>query len=199
MYLSFVGPYYVPGHSPWDIGGVVGIRRFLERVFKMCQNVTPKEISDEQTLALLHRTIKKVGEDIEAFKFNTAVSQMMIFVNHAEKKTISKTHLELFLKILAPFAPHLSEELWEKLGNKTSVHLENWPQFNKDFLQENEYTLIVQVDGKTRDSILLPLYTKEEEVERLALSRPTVVRFMERKQIKKVIHVRGRLINIVTK
>src|SRR5690606_19822443 len=127
MYLAFMGPYGEVVNYPWDMGGIAGLRRFLERVYGLGEHLIDNE--PDETTSLIHKTIKKVTGDIEEFKFNTAVSAMMIFINQAEKTGLSKGSQEAFLKTLAPFAPHLTEEIWANLGNEESIHLSDFPDF----------------------------------------------------------------------
>jgi len=186
LYEMFMGPY---GEAiPWDTKGVVGVKRFLEKVWNLKDGA---EDSDEK---LLHKTIKGITEDINNFKFNTAISKMMIFVNKAGN--LSKNSFEKFLKILSPFAPHIAEELWEKLGHEKSITLEKWPAYDKDLAKDEEIQLIIQVNGKVRDKILVSAGISEDEAKEYALSSENVKKYMEGKKIKKFIFT-GKLVNIV--
>jgi leucyl-tRNA synthetase len=128
MYLAFIGPFNEPGNYPWDPNGVVGIRRFLDRVWRLQNNIT--ESTDEKLVSELHQTIKKVGEDIDRLKLNTAISAMMTFVNKAEKSEgISLSDYYFLIQILASFAPHMCEELWMK-NHDTSVHVSEFPEYD---------------------------------------------------------------------
>jgi len=149
-------------------------------------------------VSLLHRTIKKVSEDIEAMRFNTAVSAMMVLVNEMEKsQNISREQYEVLLRLLAPFAPHISEELWLSLGHKKSIHLEPWPVFDAGIAVAESFTLVVQVNGKVRSNILIEGEITEEEARSRALSLPEVIKWLDGKEVKKVIYVKGRIINVV--
>jgi len=197
VYEMFMGPFEQA--IPWDEKGVVGVFRFLERVWKLSEKVAngKNKISGEAE-RILHKTIKKVGEDIEAMKFNTAVSQLMILTNAmADEKTISRAAWHDFLKILAPFAPHIAEELWEKLGNKKSVHLAEWPKYNPAMILEEEIDLIIQVNGKMRDSVKVKADIGEEEAKEVAVESEKIKKWIEGQKIKKIIFVKGRLVNIV--
>lgn len=194
MYLGFIGPYNIPGNYPWDIGGVVGIRRFLERVVDVCENVG--ENTSENVLIELHKTIKKVGEDIESFKFNTAISQLMILLNTIQEGKISKGDIQTLLKILAPFAPHLMEELWEKTEKDTSIHLEEWPGYDESRLISDTVSIVVQINGKTRGSVDVSYGSNEEKVLNIVQSDKNISIWIKG-DIKKVVYVENRLISLV--
>jgi len=201
MYLCFMGEYSQGG--PWNPTGILGIKRFLDRIYakffslrEMSRRDTILK-SEEKNQRLLHPTIKKVGEDIENLRFNTAISALMILFNATEKTTISKNTAEIFLKLLAPFAPHFAEELWTALGNKKSIHLETWPKYNPKFIEAEEYDMVIQINGKMRDKIKIPKTLERLEIEKLVLARDIVRKYIESKEIKKIIFVPNRLINIV--
>ena len=148
----------------------------------------------------LNRLIKKVGEDIESFDFNTAISQFMIFVNFVYKSgEISKKHLETFLKILNPFAPHITNEIWEKLGHKDLIEKEKWPEVDVLLLSEDKITYVVQVNGKVRANISADSSASEDEVVDLAKQDTKAAKYLDGKEIIKQIFVEGRLINFVVK
>jgi predicted alpha/beta hydrolase family esterase len=195
VYEMFMGPFEQA--IPWDEKGVVGVYRFLERVWKLQEKlkVTVKNLKLER---LLHQTIKKVSEDIEAMKFNTAVSALMILVNGmAAQENLPVTGYQLFITLLAPFAPHLAEELWEKLGNKKSVHLTEWPKYDPVLIIEEEIDLVVQVNGKVRDTIRVKADISEEEAKKVATESEKIKKWIEGQKVKKIIFAKGRLINIV--
>jgi leucyl-tRNA synthetase len=192
LYEMFMGDFEQA--KPWSTTGIVGLRRFLERVWKL-------QIGDAETppkvRALLHKTIRKVGEDIENFKFNTAVSAMMIFVNEAEGTPLSRPDYEAFLKILAPFAPHAAEELWEALGHATFIAQAPWPAYDAALTVDSEIEIALQVTGKVKDRIVVPADADDAELERLALQNPKVMAALEGRTVKQVIVVKRRLVNIV--
>jgi len=207
LYEMFMGP--LEAIKPWNMQGVEGVYRFLQRTWRMMiDNETGKvsqgvmggeKDADEETLRLLHQTIKKVTYDIENFSFNTAISAMMIFVNHLSKKEIRpKEIVEKFLLILAPFAPHIAEELWQLLGHTESLAYETWPEYNPDLVKEKEIELAVQVNGKIKDRIVIAADAGEEQIEQEALASERVVAAMAGKTPRKVIVVKSRLVNIVT-
>jgi leucyl-tRNA synthetase len=194
LYLAFMGPYEGSNY-PWDMGGLAGVRRFLERVYGLAERLSEKE--PEAVTRRLHQTIKKVGEDIIALKFNTAISAMMIFVNLAEKEGVSKKTLSTFITVLAPFAPHLTEELWERLGMVSSVHLEAFPDFDPKLALEREVTIGVQINGKLRGSITLAPEASEKEAVAAARAAAELAARLEAVEVKKVVYVPGRILNFI--
>ncbi len=194
-YLAFIGPYNEPGHYPWNPDGVVSIRKFLERVYSLKDAIKEEELSELEKL--LHKTIKKVREDAERLKFNTAISAMMVFAREAQKG-INKSQLESFVKLLAPFAPHLAEELWqEALGKSESVHLQEFPQYDENLAKDDSVKIGVQINGKVRAEIEISPDATEDEVKDLALSNEKIQRHLQDKEIKKFIYVPGKIVNIV--
>ena len=197
MYLCFMGEYSNGG--PWNPTGILGIKRFLDRIWFYYYKVfAGGQIQNTNFQRLLHQTIKKVGEGIENFRFNTAISSLMILFNEIEKENISKDIAKIFLKLLAPLAPHFAEELWTTLGNKKSIHLKAWPQFDPKLVEESEYELVIQINGKMRDKILASKSLKQPEIEKLVLERELVKKYIEGKSVKKIIFIPNRLINVVT-
>lgn len=206
MYLAFIGPYNEVGAYPWDPKGIMGIRRFIEKVWRLFENSKFKNQNaklqskiQNDAEKLLHKTIKKVTEDIEAFKFNTAISALMVLTNEmgSRKQEAGIRELETFLKLLAPFAPHITEELWHQLEHKTSIHKEPWPQYDKKLVKEELVNLPVQINGKLRSTIKLAADASEEEARELASKDKNVAKHLAGKTIKKVIYVKGKIINFV--
>ena len=201
MYLCFMSEYSQGG--PWNSKGILGIKRFLDRIyakFLSLRDISRRETilkTDDNFQRLLHQTINKVGDDIDNFRFNTAISALMILFNAIEKITISRKTVEVFLKLLSPFAPHFTEELWSVLGNRKSVHIEVWPEYDAKLIEEEEYELIIQINGKMRDKIRIPKNLERPEIEKLVLKREVVVKHIGSAQIKKIIFVPQRLANIV--
>lgn len=193
MYLAFMGPYGVTSNYPWDPNGVVGIRRFLERTWRMQEKLGKH--SSKELISLLHKTVKKVGEDMEEYKFNTAISALMICLNAIEKEdVIGQQEYNTFLKLLAPFAPHMTEELW---SSDSSVHLESWPTYDSEALLSSSNTIVIQVNGKVRGEVVILVDTPKEKIEEAALLNENVKRFIGESSVRKIIHVPGRLVNIV--
>ncbi|MEK7195314.1 MAG: class I tRNA ligase family protein, partial [Patescibacteria group bacterium] len=201
MYLMFLAPFEQGGD--FRDASILGIERFLKRVFRFgsafISSKHPKE-RDEEIFRMLNRTIKKVGEDIENLRYNTAISAMMIMLNaiEANPKGVSLSAWQDFLKLLAPFAPHLTEEIWRTaLGNKRSIHVSGWPDYDPGALKESRLSVVVQVNGKVRDVIEIPVSAGENEIKDAALSSSKVKSFLGAGKPKKVIYVKGKLINFV--
>jgi len=206
IYEMFMGPF--DRAIGWSTDSLVGTRRFLERVWRLQEKIqitNPKlQINSKSKNAgiqtLLHQTIKKVGDDIEAFRFNTAVSSLMILLNTMEKEEyISMAAYTTFLKLLAPFAPHLAEELWSHLGHKKSIHLERWPDYDEKVAVSAPVTIIVQVNGKTRGSFTTGRGTEQPALEKAALTLPSIEKWLRGKAPERVIIVMDRLVNIVVR
>jgi len=203
LYEMFMGP--LESIKPWNIQGVEGVHRFLQKVWRMvideqtgelAEEVTDSQ-TDEATLRLLHQTIKKVGDDIETFGFNTAISAMMIFINHLIKQpTKPKSVIEKFVLILAPFAPHIAEELWEKLGHTDTLAYQPWPQYDKELVKEKEIELAVQVNGKIKGRITISADLPEEDIKLQAIA--AVRTALAGKEPRRVIVVKPRIVSIVT-
>jgi leucyl-tRNA synthetase len=195
MYLAFIGPYNEVGSFPWSTNGLVGVRKFLERVAGLRELVADEiSVSDE---ILLNQSIKKVGDDIESFKFNTSVSQLMILSNSFIKAgAIARSEFETFLKLLAPFAPHLAEELWSELGHKSSIHLESWPSYDDTKLVADVVTLAVQINGKTRGTIEIGRNADETDALSIAKSDSKIAKYLP-PELKKIVYVSGRILNII--
>ena len=204
MYLMFTGPYEEGGD--WNDKGIKGISRFLERVWKLVteDEAGEKTIDLRSLLRNKHRTIRKVTRDIERFHFNTATSALMEYVNYLtgiRKETGQKDWqetIDILVLLLAPFAPHLCEELWEKRGKKDSIFSETWPSYDEDAAKEEEITLIVQIDGKLRKKLTIPVELSKSKLEKIALEDKRIMEFLSGKKIKKTIVVPGKLVNIVT-
>jgi leucyl-tRNA synthetase len=194
MYLAFMGPYQGTNY-PWDLGGVAGLRRFLERVYGLSDHII--ELEPKETTSMLHKTIKKVGEDIVALKFNTAISAMMIFVNQAEKNGLSSDSHATFLRVLAPFAPHLTEELWHASGQTSSVHTVEFPTFNPDLAKDDSVTIGVQINGKHRGEITIAPDAAKDTAEAAALGNELLANRLAGQTYKKVIYVPNRILNFI--
>ncbi len=199
VYEMFMGPFEQA--IPWDEKGVVGVFRFLERVWRLSDKVRKSESQKVELERLLHQTIKKVGEDIEAMKFNTAVSALMILTNEmAAQEELPITNYQLLITLLAPFAPHLAEELWEKIGNKKSVHLAEWPKYDPRLIIEKEVDLVIQVNSKVRSTVKAKADVSEKEAKEIAIEKKLV----DKKNIIKTFFPENlqktgsRILNIVT-
>lgn len=199
IYEMFMGPFEAV--KPWSTQSIEGSFRFLQKVWRIAEE---GDIIDEwpndELVKLLHKTIKKVGEDIENFRFNTAISQMMILANEVQKlKTVSKPMMEGFAKILSPFAPHLCEEIWEKLGHKETIAYEPWPEFDAKLVVDDTFELVFSVNGKVRGKKEVAIGISEEDAIASALEDEGVKRNIEGKEIIKKIYVSNKLVNIVVK
>lgn len=193
MYEMFMGPF--EDAKAWDTKSIVGIRRFVERVYALREKAD-KKVKDADVL--LHKTIKKVTEDIEGFKFNTAISAMMVLLNDFEKRErVSAKSFAEFVKLLAPFAPFITEELWSVVGKKSSVHVEKWPAYDEKLTVEEEFDLVVQVNGRVRDVLRLARGISEADATKRALLSEKVLKFLEGKPPKKTIFVKDRLMNLI--
>ena len=195
MYLAFMGPYGEVANYPWDMGGIAGIRRFLERVNGLDEHISKEE--SEEVERQLHKTIKKVRSDIKAFKFNTAISSMMIFVNTVEKEGLSDASYKSFLRLLAPFAPHLTEELWHTAGESESIHLQTYPEYDESLIEDEMLTIGVQINGKARGSVTLSPQATEEDALKAVRENNALTERLAEGELKKVIYVPGRIVNLI--
>ncbi len=199
LYEMFMGP--LEATKPWNTAGVEGVYRFLKRAHRV---VTETPVSDEKAAGelekIMHASIKKVTEDLDNFGFNTAISQMMVFLNElAKQKTLPHDAAENFVLLLSPFAPHLGEELWEQLGHTDTLAYEKWPEFDESKLIESSVEILVQVLGKPKSRIMMPVDCSKEEAEKLALADGAVAEAIAGKSVVKIIFVPNRLLNIVVK
>ncbi len=205
LYLMFLGP--LEAMKPWSMTQIEGVFRFLQKVWRECigreGEINPK-ISDDasadstELLKTLHETIKKVGDDIENLRFNTAISQMMICVNAIQKaERVSLSTIRAFLQVLAPLAPHITEELWTRLGGTGSIQQAAWPQFDPAKLVATELKVVVQINGKKRAELLVPVGTSQDTAFSLAQTHPESATYLAGKVVKRVVFVPGKILNIV--
>lgn len=199
VYEMFMGP--LESGLPWSETGLDGTRRWLERVWRYFTSVA--NYSDENDGALdkvYNQTVKKVSNDIDSLNFNTAISQMMIFMNEAYKaKSIYRPYAEGFVKMFSTFAPHLGEEIWQHMGHDHTIAYEPWPTWDESKLVEEMNTIVVQVNGKVRGRFEAPVGTAEDALKEEAMALPSVQKHTEGKEIKKVIVIKGKVVNIVAK
>ena len=236
IYEMFMGPF--EESVAWSTESIIGSRRFIEKVWRIGMKVLKQPIpspfqekgrkeilsfgedlggvnslsfgEDKGGVKLLHKTIKKVSEDIENMRFNTAISAMMILANEMEKilekgqtlnlqkgLTLDVEDYKKFLQILAPFAPYVTEELWNIFGEKKSIHLSLWPKWDEKLAKDDEIKIAVQVNGKVRSEILIGADEEEEEVKEKALKDKNVLRYLG-KDIKRIIYVKNKIINILS-
>ena len=198
MYEMFMGPLEVS--KPWSTQGLVGIHRFLEKVWTVSEKPLSAEKASSELTKLLHKTIKKVSTDTASLNFNTAISQMMIFINETAKaETLPKELWKPFVIMLSVYAPHLGEELWHKLGETETVSRAQWPAWNEELCKDDSCTIVVQVNGKIRDKFEAALNEDKAALEKQALQTDGAKRFTDGKEIVKVITVPNKLVNIVVK
>jgi len=197
-YVLFLAPFEEGGS--WNDNGILGVKRFFNRIWKLHNKTnSSKTISNNKFTNLFHQTIKKVTQDIENFHFNTAISQMMILLNEIDKQSeISTNTYKTLLLLLAPFAPHLTEELWHNLGYNQSIYQEKWPAYNPELIKNNEIELVVQVNGKVRDKFLTQAGIPKDQSQKTALKSEKIKRWLKSKEPKKIIFIQDKLINIVT-
>ncbi|MBI3765027.1 MAG: class I tRNA ligase family protein, partial [Ignavibacteriales bacterium] len=206
LFEMFMGP--LTDSKPWSMRGVEGVYRFLNRVWRMMVaedtgqllssiKDVPLTPEDER---LLHQTIKKVTTDIETLNFNTAIAQMMIFVNEfLSRETKPRATMETFVLLLSPFAPHIAEELWEKLGHTQSLVYEPWPLYDEGKTAVDTVEMVVQVNGKVRTKFSVPINMDEELLKKKVLNDDSVKRHLDGKQIVKIVIVKNKLVSLVVK
>ena len=199
LYEMFMGP--LEADKPWSDRGVVGARKFLERIYRLyTESGKIKDLDNNNLEKVYHQTVKKVTEDFETLNFNTGISQMMVFINAVYKEEVFPLSYALgFLKLLNPVCPHITEELWEMLGNKNTIAYEEWPSYDENKTIEEEKTIGVQVNGKVRAEITVKLSDSEDIIKEKALSCDNVVRHISDKEVVKVIVIKGKIVNIVVK
>ncbi len=199
VYEMFMGP--LESGLPWSETGLDGTRRWLERVWRYFTSVANyTEENDGALDKVYNQTVKKVSNDIDSLNFNTAISQMMIFMNEAYKaKSIYRPYAEGFVKMFSTFAPHLGEEIWQQMGHENTIAYEPWPTWDESKLVEEMNTIVVQVNGKVRGRFETPVNTDEETLKAEALALKPVQKHLEGKEIKKVIVIKGKVVNIVAK
>lgn len=201
VYEMFMGPF--DASLPWSTDNIIGSRRFLEKVWRLSSKTVVKSKINSKFETALHKTIKKVTDDINNFAFNTAISSMMILVNEMEAlisggESISRKNFELFLKVLSPFAPHMTEEIWRSFGHKSLLVLEKWPKSDIKKTQELEVKIVIQINGKVRATCQIHFGANEEEVTVVSRAMPEVEKWLINKEISKVIFVPNKIINFVT-
>jgi leucyl-tRNA synthetase len=196
VYEMFMGP--LEQMKPWQTAGIQGVRRFLDKVEAVASRELDAGEGSPETRKLVHRTVKKVGDDIDALRFNTAVSAMMILTNHlAGIERPPRAAIEMLTLSLAPFAPHLAEELWARLGHAPTVFDSAWPAFDPTLIEDDEREIGVQVNGKVRGRVMLPIAASEEDARKLGLADPNVAKFVDGKTLRKVVYVPGKILNFI--
>lgn len=199
VYEMFMGPF--EASQPWSTDSMVGARRFIERIWRFQEKLVANPVKTESYKnfqKVLHKTIKKVTDDIAEFSFNTAVSAMMIFANEAEKHPeIYTEDFKKFIQVLAPFAPHIAEVIWSELGEKKSIHISDWPKYNPKLIIDDTITIGIQINGKVRSEITIAKDIAESDLRKQVLQIPEIEKWIDGKEVRKFIYVPGRIINIV--
>jgi leucyl-tRNA synthetase len=206
-YLMFIGPWDQGGE--WDDRGIKGIARWLNRVWSLVLgDYSPdglKEADTKNLRHITHKTIKRVTSDLDKFRFNTMIAALMEFTNylgrvHDERsvaKDAFKAAIDILMLLLAPTAPHLAEELWMRSGHSYSIHNQPFPTWDDEIAAEEEFTLVIQVNGKLRDRVNVPVAITKEEAQELALSRERIKAYLMDREVSRVIYVPNRLVNII--
>ena len=198
IYEMFMGPLEVS--MPWQTTGLIGVHRFLNRVWNIAKRPLKDGKPDNKLVKELHKTIKKVDMDTRSLNFNTAISQMMIFINLIYRESHCwRAIWEPFVLIFSPYAPHLGEEMWEMLGHKKSLAYSTYPAYNPNLTQEEEYEIVIQINGKLRARITVPAGTCEEELIRRASAEPQVSTRLYGKSILKTIVIINKIVNFVVR
>ena len=196
MNFAFLGPF--EQDYAWNSNNISGISRFLNRVWNFVGDFEEPKKTDEEAERIINKHTKEIGDNIKELKFNTGISGLMKLLNATEDKWLTAKQYGVFIKLLAPFAPHLAEEIWmEVLGHKESIHLEKWPEYDEKYLQEEMVDLVVQINGKTRDVLKVKRDMEEEKVKAVALASEKIKRHLEGKLVKKNIFISNRLINFI--
>ncbi len=213
-YLMFVAPWEQGGE--WNASGISGISRWLNRVWKLALggyspggevNPAVEQKTKRELLRISHQTIRKVTDDLERIRFNTMIAALMGFTGHLfkvkEARTVSpqvwNESIDTLLLLLAPTTPHLAEELWQQIGHSYSIHSQSWPKWDKELAKDEEITLVVQINGKLRDRIIVPASITETEAKQIALNREKVKAYLEGREITDIVYVPGRLVNLVVR
>ena len=192
----FMGP--LEADKPWNNRGVEGARKFLDRIYRLFENNKIVEKENKNLEKVYHQTVKKVTEDYEALSFNTAISQMMIFVNEVYKvNKLPKAYAEGFVKMISCITPHLGEELWSLLGHNNTIAYEPWPTYILELTKNDEITVVVQINGKVRDKIEVSADLDQEEIKKIALGSSKVQEYIGNNPLRKVIVVPNKLVSIV--
>lgn len=199
LYEMFMGP--INADKPWDGKGADGSKKFLDRVYRLYHSNTIKNSKNNNLEKIYHQTVKKVTQDYETLDFNTAISQMMIFLNGASKEEIFPVeYAEGFIKLLYPITPHIAEEIWNTvLKHNDTITFEQWPIYDEQKTKESVIEMIVQVNGKLRGKATIPAQTKQEEMKKIALSLESVQNYVTKENIANIIIIPGKLVSIVTK
>ena len=198
LYEMFMGP--LDADKPWSNTGIDGAKKFIDRIYRIFEEGKVADKENKNLEKIYHQTVKKVTEDYENLNFNTAISQMMIFVNAIYKEEyLPKEYAIGLAKLISPICPHLGEELWNMLGHNNTIAYEKWPTYNEDLIKESFKTLAVQVNGKVRATINVNIEDSEDVIREKALKEENIIRHIDGKEIVKFIIIKDKIINIVVK
>lgn len=199
MYEMFIGPF--DQSAAWDTKGIVGTDRFIKKVWRLVTETDIKDVEvDEKQLFIIHNTVRLVTEQIDTLDLNTTISQLMIFVNELSKyDTISKSTIEILVKLLSPFAPHISEELWQFLGHSDTIAYQQWPKYEQKYLKKKTIIIPIQINGKVRDKIEVDAESSKEQILSLAKESKNAAKYLKDKEIVKEIYVPNKIINFVVR
>ena len=197
MYIMFIGDFEKA--AVWSDNAVKGCKRFLDRIWNLADQVQPGEAYSKDNETLLHKTIKKVSDDIESMKFNTAIAALMTLTNQFYDKGVNQAEFRTLLQLLSPFAPHIADELWEKFGFEGMACTSAWPVYDESKTVASEVTIAVQVGGKLKATVTVPMNSDQEAVLEVVKAEPKIAKLMEGKNLVKVIHVPNKLMNLILK
>lgn len=198
LYEMFMGP--LEAVKPWQTQQIAGVVRFLNRVFTLASKTSAEAAMNAETKQIMHRSIRKVTQDMDALGFNTAISQLMVFSNHLQTlEQVPGEAMRALTLLLSPMAPHLCEEVWQQLGHKDTLAYEPWPKWDEELCEEASITMAVQVNGKVKAEITLPQGANQDLAREAAMAAPKVIASIDGKEVKKFIYVPGKIVNIVAK
>ena len=197
LYIMFIGDFEKA--ATWSSTAVKGCKRFLDRVWSMAQSLSPSAGLSPANEGAIHKTIKKVTSDIEELKFNTAIAALMSLLNTFQENGATRGDFEVFLQLLNPFAPHITEELWQMLGNPNVLSTAPWPSYDEGKTKDERITFAIQVNGKFRSTVELEADSTDERIIEAAKGEEKVRRFIEGKEIVKTIVVKGKLVNLIVR
>ena len=197
MYIMFIGDFEKA--AAWSDNAVKGCKRFLDRIWNLADQVKAGETYSKDNEALVHKTIKKVSDDIESMKFNTAIAALMTLTNQFYDKGVNRAEFQTLLQLLSPFAPHIADELWEKFGFAGMACTSTWPTYDESKTVASEVTIAVQVGGKLKATVTVPMNSDQEAVLDVVKAEPKIAKLMEGKNLVKVIHVPNKLMNLILK
>ena len=197
MYIMFIGDFEKA--AAWSDNAVKGCKRFLDRIWNLAENVAEGDEYSKDNEALVHKTIKKVSDDIENMKFNTGIAALMTLTNQFYDKGVNKAEFKTMLQMVSPFAPHMADELWEQFGFEGYASTSSWPVYDESKTIASEVTIAVQVGGKLKSTVTVPMGSEEAAVMEIVTADAKIAKLMEGKEIVKVIHVPNKLVNLILK